>query len=44
MKIFNLVYKIKKVKTEKSGLVDCLKMAYIYIKKGFEKLYLTANM
>jgi len=29
MKIFNLVYKIKKAKTEKSGVVDRLKMAYI---------------
>ena len=31
MKIFNLVYKIKKAKTEKSGALDRLKMAYIYI-------------
>ena len=29
MKIFNLVYKIKKAKPEKSGAVDRLKMAYI---------------
>jgi len=29
MKIFNLVYNIKKAKTEKSGAVDRLKMAYI---------------
>ena len=29
MKIFNLVYKIKKGKTEKSCAVDRLKMAYI---------------
>ena len=28
MKIFNLVYKIKKAKTEKSGEVDRLKTAY----------------
>ena len=32
MKIFNLVYKIKKEKTEKSCAVDRLKMAYIQIK------------
>jgi len=35
IKIFNLVYKIKNAKTEKSGAVDRLKMAYIDIKKGF---------
>ena len=29
MKMFNLVYKIKKPKTEKSCAVDRLKMAYI---------------
>ena len=29
MKIFNLVYKIKKAKTDKSGPVDHYKMAYI---------------
>jgi len=29
MKIFNLVYKIKNPKTEKSCAVDRLKMAYI---------------
>ena len=29
MKIFNLVYKIKKAKTEKSCAGDRLKMAYI---------------
>jgi len=29
MKIFNLVYKIKKAKNEKSSAVDRLKMAYI---------------
>ena len=29
MKIFNLVYKINKAKTEKSCVVDRLKMAYI---------------
>ena len=34
MKIFNLVYKIEKAKTEKSCPVDRLKMAYILIKKG----------
>jgi len=27
--MFNLVYKIKKAKTEKSSVVDRLKMAYI---------------
>jgi len=31
MKMFNLVYKIKKAKTEKSGVVDHHKMAYISI-------------
>ena len=29
MNIFNLVYKIKKAKTEKSSALDRLKMAYI---------------
>ena len=29
MKIFNLVYKIKKAKTEKSSAVGRLKIAYI---------------
>jgi len=29
MKIFNLVYKIKKAKTEKSSAVDRLKTGYI---------------
>ena len=29
MPIFNLVYKVKKAKTEKSGVVDRLQMAYI---------------
>jgi len=33
MKIINLVCHIKKAKTEKSGAVDSLKMAYISIKK-----------
>jgi len=33
--IFNLVYKVKKAKTEKSGVVDRLQMAYILIIKGF---------
>jgi len=28
MQIFNLVYKVKKAKTEKSGVVDRLQMAY----------------
>jgi len=36
MKIFNLVYKIKKAKLEKSGVVDRLKMAYISIKNGLK--------
>jgi len=44
MKIFNLVYKIKKVKTEKSGVVDRLEMAYISMKKGFKNLYIAANI
>jgi len=35
MKMFDLVYKIKKAKTEKSCAVDRLKMAYI--KKRFIK-------
>jgi len=29
MKIFILVYKVKKAKTEKNGVVDRLQMAYI---------------
>ena len=29
MTFFNLVYKIKKAKTVKSGVVDCISMAYI---------------
>jgi len=29
MQIFNLVYKVKKAKTEKSGVVEGLQMAYI---------------
>jgi len=33
--IFNLVYKVKKAKTEKSGVVDRLQMAYSLIIKGF---------
>ena len=37
MKIFNLVYKIKNPKTEKSCAVDRLKMAYMYIK--IKKVY-----
>jgi len=44
MKIFNLVYKIKKAKTEKSNAVDHLKMANILIKKGFSNLYIAADM
>jgi len=36
MKIVNLVYKIKKAKTDKSSAVDCLKIAYIEIKKVFQ--------
>ena len=35
MKIFNLVYKMKKASTEKSSVMDHLKMAYISIKDGF---------
>jgi len=35
MKIFNLVYKIKNPKTEKSCAVDRLKMPYILIKKVY---------
>jgi len=35
MRIFNLVYKVKKANTEKSGVVDHLQMAYIKIIKGF---------
>ena len=37
MKNFNLVYKIKNPKTEKSCAVDCLKMAFITIRKKFIK-------
>jgi len=44
MKIFNLVYKIKNPKTEKSCAVDRLKMAYIKTKKGLNNLFLAANM
>jgi len=44
MQIFNLVYKIKKAKTEKSNAVDHLKMANILIKKGFSNLYTAADM
>jgi len=29
MQIFNLVYKVEKAKTEESGVVDGLQMAYI---------------
>jgi len=29
MKIFNLVYKVKNAKTEKSGVVDRFQVAYI---------------
>jgi len=36
MKIFNLVYKIKKAKNEELGAVDRLKMAYILIKNVFK--------
>ena len=36
IKIFNLVYIIKKAKTEKSGAVNRLKMTYIQIKKVFK--------
>jgi len=36
MKVFNLVHKIKRAKTEKSGVVDRLEMAYISIKKVFK--------
>ena len=34
MKIFNIVYKIKKANTEKSCAVNRLKMAYIKNTKG----------
>ena len=44
MKIFNLVYKIKNRKTEKSCEVDRLKMPYILIKKGLYNIFLAANM
>jgi len=38
MKLFKLVFKIRKAKIEESGAVDRLKMAYILkIKKGFLK-------
>jgi len=33
MKVFNFVYEIKRSETEKSGAVDRLKMAYIWIKQ-----------
>ena len=36
IKFFNLVYKIKQAKTEKSGVVDRLKKAYISMKKVFK--------
>ena len=36
MKNFNLGYKFKNAKTEKSGAVDRLKMAYIDIKMVFK--------
>jgi len=36
MNIFNLVYKIKNPKTEKSCAVNRLKMAYIYKKKVYK--------
>ena len=36
MKIFNLVYKIKNTKTEKSCAVDRLKMIYIKQKKVYK--------
>ena len=39
MKILNLVYKIKKAKPEKSGVVDRLKMAYISIKRFLKPLH-----
>jgi len=42
MKVFNLVYKIKNQKTEKSCAVD--QLAYIQIKKGLKNLFLAANM
>jgi len=35
MKIFNLVYKSQKAKTENSSAVNRPKMAYILIKKVF---------
>jgi len=44
MKNVNLVHKIKKAKTEKSGAVDRLNMAYIEIKNVSKNLYLAANM
>jgi len=44
MQVFNLVYKVKKAKTEKSGVVDRLQMAYIEIIKGFLNLYLASSM
>jgi len=36
IKFFNLVYKIKQAKTEKSRVVDRLKKAYISMKKVFK--------
>ena len=45
MKMFNLVYKIKKAKTEKSSAVDRLKKGiYLNIKKGFSNLHIAADM
>jgi len=38
--MFNLVYKIKKAKTEKSGAVDRLKLAYIF---KYEKVFESSN-
>ena len=35
-KFVNLVYKNKKIKTEKSGAVDRIKMIYSYIEKVFK--------
>jgi len=43
MQIFNLVYKVRKAKTEKSGVVDRLQMAYLNNKR-FLNLYLASNM
>ena len=38
--MFNVVYKIKNPKTEKSCAVDRLKMVYIYINKKVYKISL----